>query len=100
MDIRRSMRIAISSPLYINNNNHRNFVNQTTMSLATSHTFIWIPVQNYIAPQYLPYQYEFSQQPNEIYILEGRQPQCVAAAWNDAIKKAGEIGADYVLLIN
>jgi len=96
------MRIAIVCPMYINNNNHLDFTQRTTQSISMSHHFIWIAVHNHVAEQYRPLEahYSFVQHPDETYILEGRQPQSVAKAWNDGIDKAIEVGADYIIVIN
>lgn len=94
------MRIAVTSPLYINNNNHVDFLRKATESISTSHTLIWIPVENYVASHYKPLQYTFIQKPDEIYVIEGRQPQSVSKGWNDGIQKAIDVDCDYVLVIN
>lgn len=94
------MRIAVTSPLYITNYNHIEFLNRSTMSLSMSHMFIWIPVENRVDSQFAPIHYQFTQHPDEMYVVPGRQPQSVAKGWNDGILKAKELGADYVLVIN
>jgi len=94
------MRIAIVIPAYITNWNHRDFLNKTTASIATSHEYAFIPVLNCLAEQFRPYQWQFTQHPNELHVLEGRQPQGVTKAWNDGIAKAIELGCEYILILN
>jgi hypothetical protein len=94
------MRIAITIPAFITNWNHQSFLNKTTASIATSHEYVFIPVLNYVAEQFRPYQWQFTQAPNEISVLEGRQPQAVSKAWNDGITKAVQLGCEYILVLN
>ena len=94
------MRIGITCPLYIKNWNHRDFLNKTTESIKTSHEWFWIPVYNYVAEQFLPYVWHFTQSPAEIHIVTGRQPQAIAKGWNDGIAKAIALGCEYILVIN
>jgi GT2 family glycosyltransferase len=95
------MKIGVTSPLYINNDNHLEFVHRTTKSIKSQqHQVVWLPVENFVAGHYRPLQYQFVQQPNETYIQEGGDPQGVAKGWNLGIKKGIEVGCDYVLVVN
>lgn len=94
------MKIGVTSPLYVTNNNHRDFINKATQSIAMSHTFVWLPVENHVASHYKPLQYSFTQHPDEMYVIEGRQPQSVSKGWNDGVQKGIDVGCDYILIIN
>jgi len=94
------MRVAITIPIYVSNWNHRSFLDKTTASIATSHEYVFIPVLNFLAEQFRPYAWQFTQHPNELHVLEGRQPQAVSKAWNDGIQKAVELGCEYILVLN
>lgn len=95
------MKIAITSPIFVKNPEHKRYVNLTTSSMVSKdHDIVFIPVENYIDPSMLPMDYAFVNQPESIHITKGRQPQSVAAAWNDGIAKAKELGCEYALVIN
>lgn len=95
------MRIAITTPIFVRNDEHRNVLNFMTKSLVSlDHDLVFIPVENYIAPQYLPLPYQFMHAMEEVVITKGRQPQGVSKAWNDGILKAQELECDYVIVCN
>lgn len=94
------MKLAVTSPLYVTNWHHQHYVQQLTASLRSQYPWYFLPVANRIDEQFRPGLYHFSQHPIETIELEGRQPQAVAKAWNDGIAKAGELGCDYVLVLN
>ncbi len=94
------MKIAITIPVYLTNWNHQSFLNKATASIATSHEYAFIPMLNHLAEQFRPYPWQFTQAPNELLVLEGRQPQAVSKAWNDGIAKAIELGCEYILVLN
>lgn len=97
----KRMRIAVSTPVYITTEEHKNYLDLTTRSIySADHDIVFIPVENYVAPQFLPLPYAFVSEPESIHIVVGRQPQGVSKAWNDGIKKAAEFECDYVLVIN
>jgi GT2 family glycosyltransferase len=93
------MRIAVSIPIYITNTHHIDFLNQCTSSIKTSHEFIAIIVNNHVEPAFSPFQCSFKQTPQEYITLEGRQPQAISKAWNDATAKAAELNCDYILYL-
>lgn len=96
------MRIAVTAPIFVKNNEHLEWLNKTTKSIvSTEHDVIFIPVENYIAPEYKPLIYKFDHNPLEIDTLQGiGENQSVANAWNQGIKKAKELNCDYVIVIN
>ena len=95
------MKIGITAPIYIKNDEHYKYLNLTTKSFySKDHDIVFIPVENYIADQYKPIAYSFVSEPDETYIINGREPQSVAGGWNTGIRKAQEVGCDYVLVIN
>lgn len=95
------MRIGITIPVFIRNDEHRNCLAFTTKSLVSlDHDLVFIPVENYIAPEYLPFAYSFDHVMDHVEIVKGRQPQGVAKGWNDGIRKAQELECDYVIVMN
>jgi GT2 family glycosyltransferase len=95
------MKIGITAPVFIKNTEHKRFLDLTTKSLiSVDHDLVWIPVENFVEPGLLPIAYSFDHEPESIHVVKGRQPQGVAKAWNDGIRKALDLGCDYVLVIN
>lgn len=95
------MKIGITAPVFINNAEHLRYLDLTTKSIISlEHDIVWIPVENYVNPEFRPLAYSFDHVPEDIVIIQGRQPQCAAKAWNEGIQKAGLEGCDYVLVIN
>src|SRR5581483_1288038 len=95
------MRIGITCPVFITNEEHRKYLNMFTNSIVSlDHDIVFIPVENFIEPALLPQMYYFIHEPESIHITKGKEPQSVAAAWNIGIEKAKELGCDYVLVTN
>ena len=94
-------KIAITSPVYLKNPEHRRYLDLTTKSIVSrEHDIYYIPVENFIQPSLFPLMYAFVHEPLEIHKLVGRLPQSVSSAWNDGIQKAADLDCDYVLVIN
>ena len=97
------MRIAITCPVFITTQAHKDFLDLCTRSIKSlKHEIVFIPIENYVAPVFRPMDYAFTagHEPSITSIEDGRQPQGVAKAWNDGIKKAAEFDCDYVIVIN
>lgn len=95
------MKIGITCPVFIKNSEHKRYLDLTTKSIISlDHDIVFIPVENYIAPEFRPLSYMFDHEPESVVPIAGRQPQCVSKAWNDGILKAQELGCDYVIVIN
>ena len=95
------MRIGITAPVYIANNNHKVMFERMTKSIRTSHEFVFIPVKNYVVENFnKPLEIQLSQQPYKVITLEGRQPQAVSKAWNDGIQRAIDEGCEYIFIFN
>jgi GT2 family glycosyltransferase len=96
-----SMRIGITAPVFIKNAEHKRYLDLTTKSFVSrDHDLVWIPVENYVAPEFRPTFYALDHTMEDIKIVKGREPQGVSKAWNDGIDKAQYLGCDYVLVIN
>ena len=95
------MRIAITAPVFLTKEEHRNYLNLTTDSIhSEKNEIVFIPVENYLEPRLLPVMYHFTQEPKEIYILDGRDNQSVAKAWNIGIQEGILKHCEYILAIN
>ncbi len=95
------MRIAITCPVFLTNEEHRKYLNLFTNSIVSlHHDIVFIPVENYVAPDILPQMYHFVHEPESIHIAKGKEPQSVASAWNIGIEQAMELNCDYVLVTN
>ena len=95
------MKIAISCPIFITNAEHKNYLDLTTKSIfSKNHDIVFIPVENYIAPEFRPIHYFFEHEPLEIIRTEGNEPQSVSKAWNKGISIAADKKCDYVVTIN
>jgi hypothetical protein len=95
------VRVAIVAPIFISQLRHEELCNETTNSINSfNHELVWIPVINHLKTTPGFDLNHFSQQPSQIHILEGRQPQSVSKAWNDGFAKAKEVGCDYIFIIN
>lgn len=96
------MKIAITAPVFVKNQEHLKYLKMTTESLVSrDHDLVWIPVENYIAPEFFPIAYYFVQQPEEIItIVTNSNNQSVSRAWNMGIDTAALHKYDYVLVIN
>lgn len=95
------MKIGITCPVFVKNQEHLKYLNLTTKSFfSMDHDLVFIPVENYIQDDFRPIPYSFVSEPESVVILKGKEPQSVAAAWNSGIREAGRQGCDYVLVIN
>lgn len=95
------MRIAITAPVFIKNEEHIRYLNLTTKSIVSlDHDIVFIPVENFIEPGLLPLSYHFDHNPESIVPMKPEGQQSVSKAWNIGISKARELGCDYVLVIN
>ena len=91
--------IAITIPVYISAQSHRDLYCEALRSIRTPYPYYYIPVINRLDPEFAPLEPP-STAPKEVISLPGRQPQSVAAAWNLGISKGREYGCDYVLVLN
>jgi hypothetical protein len=58
------MKIAVTAPVFVKNNEHLEWLNKTTKSIvSTKHDVVFIPVENYVAPEYRPIAYQFDHEP-------------------------------------
>lgn len=87
------MKIAITTPIYITNTILADYFQKYTSSIQTKHKLCFIPVVN-LCNQKLTYANL------DTYEIQGRQPQGVAKAWNDGIKKAWELKCKYCIVAN
>lgn len=95
------MKIAITTPVFVNNQEHKNYLDLTTKSIVSlDHDIVFIPVENFVTPELLPLSYSFDHVMDQVVPVKGREPQGVSKAWNDGIAKALELNCDYVLVIN
>jgi hypothetical protein len=95
------MKIGITCPVYIKNEEHIKYLNFTTGSIVSrDHDIYFIPVENYIDPSLVPISYGFTHEPLEILPMIGKTPQSVASGWNLGISRAADLDLDYVLVIN
>lgn len=94
------MKIGITAPVYVKNNEHQHFLNLTTKSIVSlDHDLVWIPVENYIEPSFYPLAYHFNYQPESIEIVKSDIPS-VAHGWNLGIETGIRLGCEYILVIN
>lgn len=95
------MRIAVTAPVFIKNNEHKKYLDLFTASIVSGkHDIVFIPVENYVNPALIPISYIFNHEPENIHITKGIQPQSVAAGWNKGIALAFTFSCDYVLVCN
>lgn len=92
------MKVAIGIPVYVNVAEHIDYLNQTTKGFNTSYPYIFIPVINKFSLERK--EWEFTQKPDQIIELEGRQPQGVGKAWNDIISRSLQENCDYTIIFN
>ena len=85
-------KIAITVPIYISNENLMNYFHRLVVSIQTKYEWVLIPVIN-ASTQVLFF-------PRNSVVLDGRQPQGVAKAWNDGIRKSIELGCKYCIVAN
>jgi GT2 family glycosyltransferase len=95
------MKVAITAPVFIKNSEHQRFLDLTTRSfISRDHDIVWIPVENYIAPDFRPLDYAFLHPPESVQLISGGDVQSVAKGWNLGIEEAHRLACDYVLVIN
>jgi GT2 family glycosyltransferase len=85
-------KIALTTPIYITNPTLKDCFQKFIDSIKTKHELCFIPVIN-LCNQVLTY-------PENTYEIQGRQPQGVAKAWNDGIKKSWELDCKYCMVTN
>jgi predicted glycosyltransferase involved in capsule biosynthesis len=94
------MKVAVVLPIYLNNWLHQQFISYTVRSIKSKeNNLVFIPVENFVAPIFLPTLYP-TNEGIETVKIPGKQPQSVARAWNEGIKKAVELGCEYILVLN
>lgn len=95
------MRIAITAPVFLTNQEHHKYLDLTTESFfSKNHDIVFIPVENFVQPALFPLMYKFKSQPESTHIVKPEGEQSVAKAWNLGIEEAGKLGCDYVVVIN
>jgi len=95
------MKIALTAPIYIRNNEHKKYLDLTTRSfISKKHDLFWIPIERVISPEFRPLDYVFNHEPESSHVVNIPNIESVAACWNLGIEKAQELGCDYVLVIN
>jgi len=83
------MKLLIAAPLYVTSDLHKEFVDQTLDSIRTKHEYKVALIRNNVNDYFNPKVRFYNNHKN-----------CVAGAWNMAIKMAAEEGFDWVLLPN
>lgn len=89
-------------PLYVKNAWHLQYANWTVKSIVSRENQVtFIPVENYIAPDFLPFNYPIVGG-IQVEVQQGRGvvDQSVSSAWNIGITKAIELGNEYIIIIN
>ena len=95
------MKIGVTAPVYVSNEEHKRILDLTTKSIVSAkHEIIWMPCENFVNPALAPLAYVFDQKPSEIRILYPTGKQSVSQAWNFGIKEGKAAGCDYILVIN
>ena len=95
------MKIGVTAPVYVTNQEHRRYLDQTTKSIISEkHTIVWIPCENYVNPAFEPLTYVFTQTPLESRVLHSTGQQSVSQAWNLGVEEGKKAGCDYILVIN
>jgi GT2 family glycosyltransferase len=91
------MKIAVSIPVWVNNQVQYDFLNQCLETVKSKdHEIIVVLVENHTTPIFKDYK---TPHPNELIVIKGRQPQSVAKGWNDGIKTAFDHKCDYCLVV-
>ncbi len=94
-------KICITVPVFINKQEHKQYLDQTTVSIhSDKNEIMFVPVENYVTPSLIPISYVFRQEPSEIRILGGGSNQSVANAWNMGIEEGILHDCKYILVIN
>ncbi len=95
------MKIGVTAPVYVNNEEHKKYLDLTTKSIVSSkHEIVWVPCENYVNPTFQPLVYVFGHPPSETRILNPEGKQSVSHAWNLGIEEGNMAGCDYILVIN
>ena len=95
------MKIALTAPIYITNKEHIKYLNLTTKSIVSSkHEIVWLPCENYVAPELKPLSYIFMHEPSQVKVLHPDGQQSVSKAWNKGIVEGAKLGCNYILVIN
>jgi hypothetical protein len=95
------MKIAITAPVYVANEEHKKYLDLTTKSIhSQKHQIVWLPCENYVNEKFSPLKYLFTQQPIESQVLYPVGKQSVAQAWNKGIAEGRKAGCEYILVIN
>jgi len=94
------MKIAVTTPVYLKNHLHYQYLHWTVKSISSKeHQIVFIPIENYIDSKFSDLHYPIKES-IELVRVKGREPQSVTKGWNDGIKKGIELGCEYVLVIN
>jgi hypothetical protein len=92
------MKIGLTAAIYINNKEHKFYLDETTKSFQSAkHSLHWFPCENYINPAFAPLKYEFKHAIATVKVLYPKVHECCAHAWNNGIEAAREAGCDYVI---
>lgn len=94
--------IAVVIPVYISKRIQKRYLTKCIRSLKSSSCKInLIAVSNFVADHLsIDEMIEGMDHLNSAIILQGRQPQSVAKAWNDGIKRAVLGENEYILILN
>ncbi len=94
------MKIGMTAPVYVSNNEHKKYLDLTTKSIVSKHSIVWVPCENCVNPVVAPLTYIFNQTPLEIKVLHPIGQQSVSQAWNKGIEIGMKAGCEYILVIN
>jgi GT2 family glycosyltransferase len=95
------MKIGITAPVYVSNEEHKRYLDLTTRSIVSAkHEIVWMPCENYVQSTFKPIVYAFQQVPSEIRILHPIGNQSVSKAWNLGIEEGKTARCDFILVIN
>jgi len=95
------MKIAITAAIYVTNEEHKKYLDLTTISIVSEkHNIVWVPCENYVNPVLAPLTYSFNQEPDGFRVLQPTGQQSVSQAWNKGIEEGNKVGCDYILAIN
>jgi GT2 family glycosyltransferase len=95
------MKIGITAPVFLTVPDHKKYLDFTSKSIKSKdHSLVFIPVENYIDPAFLPIMYTITQEPIPIVPVRPAGEQSVSKAWNLGIEKGVQENCDYILVIN
>lgn len=95
------MKVGITAPIFISHPDHKKYLDLTTKSIVSKdHDIYWLPVINFVAPEFRPTFFAFDHEPEEIVLQDGSEDQSVSKAWNMGLQRAVDLELDYVLVIN